>query len=90
MRGRPDPIPDDLRTGHRNGHHAGLCGVLLAHVKAEITAWLWDGRIPFGKLTVVDGDPGNGKSAVTMYATACVSVGRRWPTAHPARQAVLC
>src|SRR5690349_20975179 len=27
-------------------------------------SWLWPGRIPFGKLTVIDGDPDKGKSFI--------------------------
>lgn len=45
--------------------------------------WLWPGRIPLGKLTLLFGDPGLGKSLITAYIAAVVSrgfmFGGRWP-----------
>jgi len=68
----------------RNGHEPtvavdGECGVLLSEVAPERVRWLWDGRIALGKLNLVDGDPGTGKSAATTDLAARVSVGKVWP-----------
>lgn len=42
--------------------------------------WLWVGRIPLGKLTVVDGDPGMGKSVITNADIAArVTTGKPMP-----------
>jgi putative DNA primase/helicase len=41
--------------------------------------WLWPGRIPLGKLTLFAGDPGLGKSLVTVALAAHVSTGKPWP-----------
>lgn len=41
--------------------------------------WLWPGRVPLGKLTLLAGDPGLGKSFVTLDMAARVSQGRPWP-----------
>jgi len=54
-------------------------GVLLSEVVPEKVKWLWPGRIPQGKLTVLDGDPGLGKSTATLFIAACVSQGRPLP-----------
>ena len=54
-------------------------GRLLDSVESEQVSWLWPGRIPRGKLTLIDGDPGTGKSAMTMDLAARVSVGRTFP-----------
>jgi hypothetical protein len=51
----------------------------LAKVEPEVVRWLWPGRIPLGKLTLLAGDPGVGKSFVTLDIAACVSTGRHWP-----------
>src|SRR6266566_9313517 len=51
----------------------------LADVPPEAVSWLWPGRIPFGKLTMLDGDPGLGKSLVTLDLAARVSTGRPMP-----------
>jgi len=55
-------------------------GTLLSDVVEESVEWLWNGRIPLGKLTVIDGDPGTGKSALTTDLAARVSTGREMPT----------
>jgi hypothetical protein len=54
-------------------------GTLLSTVKAERVSWLWPGRIPLGKLTILDGDPGLGKSVLTLDLAACVTGGRSLP-----------
>jgi len=51
----------------------------LADVSPERIEWLWHGRIPLGKLTVLDGDPGLGKSTIALDLAARVSTGRPMP-----------
>ncbi|WP_162924555.1 AAA family ATPase [Rubrobacter indicoceani] len=58
-------------------------GVMLSDVEPEEVRWLWEGRIPLGKLTLIDGDPGCGKSAMTTDLAARVSVGRPFPDGTP-------
>ncbi len=41
--------------------------------------WLWPDRIPRGKVTLLDGDPGLGKTTVLLDVSACVSTGRPMP-----------
>lgn len=53
--------------------------VRLSDVVAERVDWLWPGRIPLGKLTILDGDPGIGKSTITTDLAARVSAGRPMP-----------
>lgn len=55
--------------------------VRLADVKHEPVAWLWPGRIALGKLTLIAGDPGLGKSFLTLDMAARVSRGAEWPDA---------
>jgi RecA-family ATPase len=59
--------------------HASPVGKLLSEVKPESVWWLWPGRLPLGKLAVLDGDPGLGKSAVTLDLAARVSAGLDLP-----------
>src|SRR5215204_1070637 len=54
-------------------------GTLLADVSAETVEWLWERRIPLGKITVLDGDPDNGKSVLTTDLAARVTTGRAMP-----------
>lgn len=51
----------------------------LDTVQPERVRWLWPGRIPIGKLSVVDGDPGLGKSLITLDLAARVSIGAAMP-----------
>ena len=53
--------------------------VKLSDVVPERVRWLWPGRIPLGKLTILDGDPGLGKSLLTLDIAARVSTGRPMP-----------
>jgi hypothetical protein len=41
--------------------------------------WLWSGRIPAGKITVLDGDPGLGKSTLLCELAARISRGEPLP-----------
>ena len=54
-------------------------GVLMSDVKSEEVRWLWQRRIPLGKLTLLEGDPDWGKSAITMDLAARVTTGRPMP-----------
>lgn len=53
--------------------------VQLAGVQAERVQWLWKGRIPLKKLTLLDGDPGVAKSTICVDFAARVTTGRPWP-----------
>ena len=46
-------------------------------------AWLWPGRIALGKLTILDGDPGLGKSTLAYDLAARITSGRDLPTGEP-------
>ena len=51
----------------------------IADINAEKVNWLWPGRIARGKLTVIAGHPGIGKSQLALTLAAIVSVGGTWP-----------
>jgi hypothetical protein len=53
--------------------------VTLSSVEPENVDWLWPGRLPLGKLVVLDGDPSVGKSTTAVDCAARVSTGRAWP-----------
>ena len=42
-------------------------------VRRETVEWFWDGLIPYGMLTLLVGDPGLGKSLLTVYLAAKAS-----------------
>ena len=51
----------------------------VASVVAERVAWVWPGRLAAGKLTIIDGDPGLGKSTMTLDWAARISRGHALP-----------
>jgi hypothetical protein len=53
--------------------------VCLADVEPEHVRWLWAGRVPSGHLTLIDGDPGLGKSTLTLDLVARVTTGAPMP-----------
>ena len=62
---------------------AGPTLVTLSDVEPERVSWLWPGRLPAGKLVVLDGDPAVGKSTVSVTLTAHVTTGEDWPDGSP-------
>lgn len=56
--------------------------VRLSDVEAETVTWVWPDRIPCGRLTVLDGDPGLGKSTLTLDIAARVTRGTLMPMAE--------
>jgi AAA domain len=49
--------------------------VRISDVQREEVTWLWHHRIPRGKLTIIEGDPGEGKSFLSQAIAAAVTVG---------------
>jgi putative DNA primase/helicase len=56
---------------------------LISHrasdLQPEKLVWVWPGRIPEGKLVLLGGPPGLGKSQLTAFMSATVSNGWKWP-----------
>jgi putative DNA primase/helicase len=48
-------------------------------LQPEKLIWVWPGRIPEGKLVLVGGPPGLGKSQLTAFMAATISNGGDWP-----------
>jgi hypothetical protein len=55
----------------------------LSDVEAKPIEWLWPGTVPIGKVTVIAGDPGRGKSLITLDLAARLSRRMAWPTGIP-------
>lgn len=48
-------------------------------VESTEVKWLWYPHIPYGKLTILQGDPGEGKSTLVLNITALLTTGRPMP-----------
>lgn len=82
---------DDFTRLNPDGGMGGSPQVIrLADVKPEHVEWLWQRYLPRGKLVVLDGDPDQGKSAVSLDLAARISAGSPMPDgAEPVSGAVL-
>lgn len=60
-------------------HHDGPVLVCLKDIEPKSVDWLWDGRIPLGRITLLVGYPGEGKSFLTTDMASRVSTGTPWP-----------
>jgi hypothetical protein len=54
----------------------------LSDVKPQPVDWLWPGYLAAGKLTLVDGDPNQGKSLFTLDLAARLTTGRALPDGY--------
>jgi hypothetical protein len=57
--------------------------VRLSDIEPREVRWLWEGRIPRGRLSLLAGRPGEGKSMASMDWAARVTTGRAWPDGLP-------
>jgi hypothetical protein len=51
----------------------------MADIEREPIKWLWQDRIPLGKITQIAGDPKLGKSQITCALAAALSTGGSFP-----------
>lgn len=58
----------------------------LADVASVPVSWLWRKRIALGKVNLIAGQPGLGKSQITAQIAAVVSTGGKWPDGTTAPQ----
>jgi len=47
-------------------------------IETEPIEWLWDNRIPAGMFSMIVGDPGIGKSFLSIYLSSVITTGRDW------------
>jgi putative DNA primase/helicase len=69
---KADAGPSDTRA-------AEPAGVLASDVQPERVSFLWPGRLAAGKPTVLDGDPGLGKSTAALDIAARITTGTALP-----------
>ena len=52
-------------------------------VRQRSVEWLWYPYIPYGKLTILQGDPGEGKSTFILNVAALLTQGKNMPDGFP-------
>jgi len=53
--------------------------ISMDEIKAKEVDWLWYPYIPYGKITIVQGDPGEGKTTFVLQLSALLSKGEKLP-----------
>lgn len=51
----------------------------MSDVQLQEVRWLWKPYIPFGKITIIQGDPGEGKTTLALRVAAACSTGTALP-----------
>ena len=51
----------------------------LSEVELQEVNWLWYPYIPYGKITIIQGDPGEGKTTLALRLAAACSTGQALP-----------
>jgi KaiC/GvpD/RAD55 family RecA-like ATPase len=51
----------------------------MSEIQSKPVQWLWEGRVPCGKVTLLDGEPGSGKTLLALDLAARVSRGAAMP-----------
>jgi hypothetical protein len=78
--GGPEKIKIDFaKDPGKKAEGSGLITRKASDYEIERIHWLWPGYIPSAKLTILAGDPGLGKSTITLDLAARISRGSMMP-----------
>ncbi len=62
-------------------------GIRLSDIEVRQIRWLWRARFPLAKVSVLDGDPGRGKSLILTDLAARITAGKPMPDGEPVERA---
>jgi putative DNA primase/helicase len=69
----------DKKGNGESGAEPSLVSLCAAEIAPEPIEWVWPGRLARGKHTCTAGEPGVGKSQLTIAIVAVVTTGGEWP-----------
>ena len=72
-------IPEQFQSDEDIGSQTGLVLVQASTVKIKPIKWIWPGILAAGKFVLLAGDPGLGKSQVSLFICSVISNGGQWP-----------
>jgi hypothetical protein len=67
----------------RASEERGIRFVPANQLQPRSVSWLWPGRLARGKLSILEGDPGLGKTLVCLDLCARLTIGRAFPDGSP-------
>lgn len=80
--GNPEGAPE-TKTSKAQTQSGAVTRTLIVDracdIKPEAVRWLWNGRVPLAKLTLLEGQPGLGKTLAALDLAARVSAGLVMP-----------
>jgi hypothetical protein len=74
-----EPIWSPTSQDESSEDRAILVSRCAAEIAPEKIEWLWTGRLALGKHTCIAGEPGAGKSQLSIAIIATVTTGGEWP-----------
>jgi putative DNA primase/helicase len=74
---RPSIDDGEPFAGERKGR--ALISRCASDIEPEPVEWLWPGRIARGKHTCIAGEPGTGKSQLSIAIIGAITTGGAWP-----------
>ncbi|MDR1227946.1 MAG: AAA family ATPase [Azoarcus sp.] len=85
-----EPAKEEVPTGEENSPmDKSISRVNLIRgdtLQPEPIDWLWPGWLAAGKLHILAGEPGTGKTSIAMALAASITSGGRWPDGIHARR----
>ncbi|PIZ03488.1 MAG: hypothetical protein COY58_09205 [Gammaproteobacteria bacterium CG_4_10_14_0_8_um_filter_38_16] len=75
------PMTEKLNISEKNPHiiNSIIISRCASDIEMKAISWLWKNRFALGKLSMIAGEPGLGKSQVTASMTAIITSGLEWP-----------
>jgi putative DNA primase/helicase len=61
----------------------------LQTIETEAIVWAWRNYLPRGKLALIAGAPGTGKTTIALFMAATISAGERWPDGTLAKEGIV-
>lgn len=77
--GLPMPSPSPAPAVAPGAAAEGVQIIRADSIAPEPVDWLWDGYLAAGKVHIMAGAPGTGKTTLALSLAATVSIGGRWP-----------
>ena len=62
--------------------------IRMSDIETEQVQWLWYPFIPYGKITIIQGDPGEGKTSFVLAMIALLTTGKRLPDEKAAAEPI--
>ena len=63
--------------------------IRISDIETEQVRWLWYPFIPYGKITIIQGDPGEGKTSFVLAMIALLTTGKPLPEEKSAAEPII-